>query len=206
MDRDATSSLATFIYILLRDHVPFGVVEQVVRGYHDYYVDPEPVIADNEHLMAYAREVAEQLLPDEAPLYQTPTVRLPVDTETTGPGVVPDCLGCQTSMVPHRFDCPNSPEVQILAARMASLVGSYSCHHCGSTDPNHKCCSTPSPSPTFQLATCAQCGQLETAGHVCCRPPPGAFDPAYSRCSNCGFSNHEHSHDCPYYGRTRGDL
>lgn len=63
--RDATSkkNLVAFFYELMRDHLPIGVVEQLVRNCE---MDPEnPVIFTNGFLARYAQELAERLTSPE---------------------------------------------------------------------------------------------------------------------------------------------
>ena len=51
--------LTTFLYILLRDHVPAGDVEDILQ--HHAEVPGSPVYS-NPHLAAYAKELAQRLV------------------------------------------------------------------------------------------------------------------------------------------------
>lgn len=63
-----TSPLVAFLYELMRDQVPVGVVERIVltdenaRTAHDD--DPFEYVLTNGHLAAYAEEVAARLVGD----------------------------------------------------------------------------------------------------------------------------------------------
>ena len=54
--------LIAFLYILLRDQLPAGVVEEIMRDHIDNIIDELPVKFSNKHLEAYAREIASRLL------------------------------------------------------------------------------------------------------------------------------------------------
>lgn len=201
MSREIPDSLASFLYTLMRDHLPVGVVQEMIDGSSLWETPFSADAYTNKHLAAIAGAMAEQLLPD--PPDEEPVA---IDTETTGPGVVPECMGCQTSMVPHRFDCPNSPEVQILAAHMMAstqaVEGAY-CSGCEIKDGKHESTCL----VHWAYGPCAQCGGVDTPGHVCCRPQRlSSFEMTYPQCPHCGFSDNSHEYDCPYYGRKGGDL
>ena len=56
-----TERLVAFLYDLLRDDLPAGAVERLVREGEKY---PPPYKFSNSHLEAYARELAQRLLPN----------------------------------------------------------------------------------------------------------------------------------------------
>jgi hypothetical protein len=54
------SALVTFIYVLMRDHLPTGVVADIVKNHATRLA----VEFSNKHLAEYARELAEALVPE----------------------------------------------------------------------------------------------------------------------------------------------
>jgi len=56
------SRLVAFLYELMRDHVPPGVIEKIVSTDEAKYEDGTSVLLTNRHLGAYADEVAVRLL------------------------------------------------------------------------------------------------------------------------------------------------
>jgi hypothetical protein len=63
--------LVAFLYILLRDYLPAGSVEKIMVEHVEPYLDQE-LILSNEHLEAYARELAARLVREwKAPLSVT---------------------------------------------------------------------------------------------------------------------------------------
>lgn len=53
--------LVTFLYVLLRDHLPAGAVEQLMRD-HVVKAEGRARTYSNQHLEAYARELAARLV------------------------------------------------------------------------------------------------------------------------------------------------
>lgn len=56
--------LVSFLYILMRDHLPSGAVEGIMEN-HVKKIDKKKPVFTNEHLKAHAVELAERLLPDQ---------------------------------------------------------------------------------------------------------------------------------------------
>jgi hypothetical protein len=56
------SLLVSFLYELMRDHVPTGVVEKIVRSVEKEQKCPEALHFCNGHLAQYAQDAAARLL------------------------------------------------------------------------------------------------------------------------------------------------
>jgi hypothetical protein len=54
--------LVAFLYLLMRDHVPVGTVERAVKLIREEAHPPSILENANEHLRAYARDVAGKLV------------------------------------------------------------------------------------------------------------------------------------------------
>ena len=70
MTRMAASDarLVKFLYVLMRDRLPVGVVQSIIDDYCDYPADDPPVrpaVRYNLHLEAYACELAGRLVRNE---------------------------------------------------------------------------------------------------------------------------------------------
>jgi len=63
---DSTDPLVSFLYILLRDHVPAGVVEGIVQN-HVAVAGGHEAEFCNGFIASYAKDVAERLRPQPLP-------------------------------------------------------------------------------------------------------------------------------------------
>jgi len=55
------SRLTAFLYQIMRDHVPPGVIEKIVSADEEDFEDGTDVLLSNYHLGAYADELADRL-------------------------------------------------------------------------------------------------------------------------------------------------
>lgn len=61
-------ALASFLYVLMRDHLPIGIVESLVQD-HAEKCDGKVPMFSNQHLAAYAYELAGRIA-DECLIFQ----------------------------------------------------------------------------------------------------------------------------------------
>ena len=58
MEKDG---LVSFLYILLRDHLPAGEIERIIVEHVDKAKKNGPIIYDNAYLASYAAELADRI-------------------------------------------------------------------------------------------------------------------------------------------------
>ncbi|MGH9716417.1 MAG: hypothetical protein ACRD4R_06790 [Candidatus Acidiferrales bacterium] len=76
-----TTRLVTFLYILLRDHLPAGDVEAIIVNHVEKFPDRRPIFS-NPFVEEYAREIASRL---DGPLDPEPPGS-PIEIEKRGGG------------------------------------------------------------------------------------------------------------------------